>query len=362
MILLSSHLAHMVKWKIKLLVGLSAMPLVIIMLSASCGRNSSGSIVLKDTVQPPKSFTLMFYNVENLFDIYDNPKTMDEDFTPEGKLNWTDERYQDKLFKIAEVVEAIPGELPAFVGLAEIENKKVLDELVKQNKLLSARYVVIHQDSPDERGIDVAALVDTSILKVDYFNYTRINLPDKTDPDTRELLYVRCKAGNEMLHYYVNHWPSRGGGQQESEFKRVAVANVLHSQVKKLLKANKDARIIIMGDFNDHPNDKSIANVLNAGTSKDSFLYNYMLDYHLAGKGSYWFKGEWGALDQFITSPIIKFGKDGYTAENASFFNDRMIMFMDSRGEQRPNRTYAGEKYTAGYSDHLPIYMQLTLR
>lgn len=352
----------MVNLKRNLLASLSSSMLMALLLSASCGSNSSGSITATDEKPVAQSFTLMFYNVENLFDIYDNPKTKDEDFTPEGKLNWTEERYQDKLFKIAEVVDAIPGELPAFVGLAEIENKKVLDDLVKQNKLLSAKYVVIHQDSPDERGIDVAALVDTSILKIDHFNYTKINLPDKADPDTRELLYVRCKTGNETIHYYVNHWPSRGGGQQESEFKRVAVANVLHSQVKKLLNRDKDARIIIMGDFNDHPNDKSIATVLDAGTSKDNLLYNYMYDHHAAVKGSYWYKGEWGALDQFITSPSVKFGKSGYVAESASFYKDSMVMFTGNQGQQRPNRTYAGEKYTAGYSDHLPIYMQLNYR
>lgn len=356
------HLALMQRNKIKQWWPVALLPLVVMLMGASCGEITTNQSLGEKRTQPTPSFKVMFYNVENLFDIYDDPKTSDDDYTVLGKLNWTQERYEDKLAKIAQVIDALPGELPAFVGLAEIENRKVLEDLVQQNKLKLANYVIVHQDSPDERGIDVAALIDTTRLQLLDYRYTRINLPETDRPNTRELLYVKCGSADELLHFYVNHWPSRGGGQQETEVKRVAVANVLHSQIKKMLQTDKDARIIVMGDFNDHPTDKSIATVLDAGIKKDNMLYNYMYETHTSGKGSYWYRGEWGALDQFITSPGVKNGKRGYVAEQASIYSESTIMFRDNSGQDRPNRTYAGERYTGGYSDHLPIYMELVYR
>ncbi|HEY8403387.1 MAG TPA: hypothetical protein VIK71_02125 [Flavobacteriales bacterium] len=338
------------------------LPLMIVFIGASCGETTNGVNQGQKRAQPVPSFKVMFYNVENLFDIYDDPKTKDDDYTENGKLNWTIERYEDKLAKIAYVIDALPDELPAFIGLAEVENRKVLEDLVQQSILKDAGYVIVHEDSPDDRGIDVAALIDTSRLQLLDYRYTRVNLPVADRPNTRDLLYVKCGSGDELLHFYVNHWPSRGGGQQETEPRRVAVANVLHSQIRKMLQQDKDARIIVMGDFNDHPTDKSIATVLDAGISKNNFLYNYMFETHVSGKGSYWYRGEWGALDQFITSPGVKFARKGYVAEQAYIYSEPTIMFRDKSGQERPNRTYAGDKYTGGYSDHLPIYMELVYR
>ncbi len=333
--------------------------LAITLISASCNQAASSTPkVSSNGTKHVNALTVMFYNVENLFDIYNDPKTEDDDFTPSGKLVWTNERYNDKLGRIAQVIDGIPGDLPAFVGLAEIENKKVLIDLLRENTLADS-YKILHKDSPDERGIDVAALIDTTLIQVEYYNYTTINLPNTEDPYTRDLLYVKGSANSETIHFFVNHWPSRGGGQQETEKNRVAVANVLDSQVRKILQSDKNAKVIIMGDFNDHPNDKSIAQVLGAGTSKKSGLYNYMFDYHAKGNGSYWYKGEWGALDQFITSSNLKFGKSGWTSSQAFFYDDTKVMFTDKEGNQRPNRTYAGEKYIGGFSDHLAIYLPL---
>jgi len=335
----------------------------ITMLGASCQHVSQTNEVNGNQPEVRATdFTVMFYNVENLFDIYDDPKTGDEDFTPSGKLNWTQERYEAKLEKLAEVIDDVPGELPALVGFAEIENRKVLEDLIKEDKLSVSKYRIIHKDSPDERGIDAAAIVDTSRLSVEYFNFTTINLPNDEDPYTRDLLYIKGKSNGEVIHFFVNHWPSRGGGQEETEKNRIAVANVLESQINKIQEIDPKAKILIMGDFNDHPDNKSIQTVLNAGVEKSNRLYNYMFDYHANKEGSYWYKGEWGALDQFIGSQNLKNSTKGWGADKAHFLKDPKVLFTDKEGIQRPNRTYAGEKYTGGYSDHLAIYIALSYR
>jgi len=309
----------------------------------------------------PDAFTVMFYNVENLFDIYDDPKKIDEEFTPDGKYKWNEERYQTKLDRLSEVVDAIPGALPAFVGMCEIENRAVLRDLVAEEKLLPGHYAIIHKDSPDERGIDVAAIYDSTRMKVESFYYTTINLPNEADPYTRDLLYVKANVGGDIFHLFVNHWPSRSGGQVESEGNRIAVANVLESLVGKILASDAKAKILLMGDFNDYPTDKSIAQVLNAGVAKENTLFNFMYDDHAAKEGSYYYKGEWGALDQFMASRGLKNAKKGYgaTEDAAHIFKNDLVLFTDKEGVKRPNRTYVGEDYKAGYSDHLPVYIEL---
>ncbi|MBL0316534.1 MAG: endonuclease/exonuclease/phosphatase family protein [Flavobacteriales bacterium] len=306
------------------------------------------------------SLTVAFYNVENLYDVTDDPKTEDEDFTPEGKYKWTADRYAQKLQKLAEVFDAMPGELPAFIGMVEIENRNVLEDLVKENLLSKGNYGIIHQDSPDERGIDVAAIYDKKRLNIEDFQYIKIVLPDSTDR-TRDMLYVKAKVKNETIHFFVNHWPSRRGGQSESEISRITVAKVLKSEIEKIKSADTQAKILCMGDFNDHPVDKSIAEVLNAGIQKDNTLYNYMYTAHTSGRGTYYYKGEWGALDQFIATKTLQEATTGWksTSSDAHIFNPDLVMFQDDKGLKRPNRTYVGEDYKGGYSDHLSIYIVL---
>lgn len=308
--------------------------------------------------------TIAFYNVENLFDTLDDPLKMDEDFTPTGKLQWNAVRYAEKLSRIAEVIDLLPGELPVFVGLCEIENRVVLDDLVKQPALhdspRKSGYTVIHADSPDERGIDVAALYDASILKDVRFEYYSIALPDPKDPNTRDILHAQGTMGNETLHFFVNHWPSRSGGQTESEPNRIAVATLLKSKVDAVLLKDAKAKIVIMGDLNDHPNDKSVYEVLGAKETPESALYNQMYAIHVGGKGSYFYKGEWGALDQMITSSGLMDASGWHVgAQSAGVLHDEKILFRDKEGVARPSRSYAGDSYKGGYSDHLPVYLTL---
>jgi predicted extracellular nuclease len=305
-----------------------------------------------------------FYNVENLFDTIDDPLTIDEDFTPAGKLQWTSPRYTEKLSRISEVIDLLPGELPVFIGLCEIENRSVLNDLVKQASLKTGTktgvYEIIHADSPDERGIDVAAIYDASRLKDVRFEYYTIALPDPKDPNTRDLLHAHGKMGNDEIHFFVNHWPSRSGGQAESEPNRLAVAALLKSKIDVVLSENPNAKILLMGDFNDHPNDKSVYEILGAKDLPSAPLYNQMYAIHAAGNGSYFYKGEWGALDQMITSFGFMSTKGWHVdSQAAGVLRDEKILFRDKEGIARPSRTYAGDSYKGGYSDHLPVFIKL---
>ncbi len=305
-----------------------------------------------------------FYNVENLFDTIDDPLTIDEDFTPTGKLQWTAPRYNEKLSRISEVIDMLPGELPVFIGLCEIENRSGLVDLVKQPKLNTGAdmgsYEIIHADSPDERGIDVAAIYDASRLKNVRFEYYSIALPDPKDPNTRDILHARGALGKDEIHFFVNHWPSRSGGQAESEPNRFAVAALLRSKIDAVLSENSNAKILIMGDFNDHPNDKSMFEILGAKNEPSAPLYNQMYAIHAAGNGSYFYKGEWGALDQMITSSGFMITKGWHVdAQAAGVLRDEKILFRDKEGITRPSRSYAGDSYKGGYSDHLPVFIKL---
>ena len=327
------------------------------------GLTSCALAQKKDKVSNEEAI-VAFYNVENLFDTIDDPLTMDEDFTPLGKLQWNEPRYTEKLSRISEVIDLLPGELPVFIGLCEIENRSGLVDLVKQ-PVLNARaemgsYEIIHADSPDERGIDVAALYDASRLKDVSFEYYTIALPDPKDPNTRDLLHAKGRMGNDQIHFFVNHWPSRSGGQTESEPNRLAVAALLKSKIDVVLSENSNAKILIMGDFNDHPNDKSMFEILDAKNEPSAALYNHMYAIHAAGNGSYFYKGEWGALDQMITSFGFMSGKGWHVdAQAAGVLRDEKILFRDNEGIARPSRSYAGDSYKGGYSDHLPVFIKL---
>jgi predicted extracellular nuclease len=332
----------------------------VFLIGASCERVAS----TQNSDVNGSDFVVAFYNVENLFDTSDDPKKNDEDFTPSGKLAWTEDRYQVKLGRIAQVIDSIPGMFPAIMGLCEIENKRVLDDLVKEKAIAGYNYSIIHEDSPDERGIDVAMLYDPKRIKILFSKYTTVNLPNDADPYTRDILYVKAETRGEVLHLFVNHWPSRGGGQAESEGNRIAVANVVDMLVGDILKADANANILLMGDFNDFPSDKSVSTILNAGVNSENRLFNYMYDDEKAGKGSYFYKGSWSPLDQFMASKGLHEGKGKLVAPDnaASYYMGEFFMFTTNDGQKRPNRTYVGEDYKAGYSDHLPEYITIQIR
>ncbi|MFN4234815.1 MAG: hypothetical protein ACK4IK_08420 [Bacteroidia bacterium] len=314
-----------------------------------------------------KKFTVAFYNVENLFDTINDPIKNDDDFTPEGKLMWNSNRYLSKTINTAKVIMAIGnGEAPSIIGLCEVENREVLEYMIRITPLNKLKYAVIHEESPDNRGIDVAMLYRKDLFKPLEHKTIAIDLKPDTIK-TRDILYVKgILDSDDTLHIFINHWPSRIGGEIQSEFKRINAAKTLRNEIDSILKIDSLAKIIIMGDFNDYPINKSLEEVLLAkkDTSeiKEKELFNMLYLKHIKGEGSHYYNGHWGMLDQIIISKsLLKCEKKkACTLQGrANVFNPDWIMFINKNGEKIPNRTYVGNSYKGGYSDHLPVYFYL---
>ena len=321
--------------------------------------------LLKAEVSERKNFKLMCYNVENFFDIVDDSLSNDKEFLPNGMRGWTYAKYQQKQANISKVITAIGGwEAPALVGLCEVESRKGLMDLTHYSGLKSLKYKFIHHESPDARGVDVALLYQANQFRPIHDEAIAIHFPGSPDSKTRDLLFVSgIVPTGDTLHVFLCHFPSRLGGELESENKRIYVASVLRTKVDSLFKMNPAPKIVIMGDFNDYPTNKSILKVLSAQavTNEPSSqkLYNLMYELHSKGKGTNKHNGEWGALDQMIVSgALLAESKAFYTAkEDCHIFEADFLLEDDPTylGKQ-PLRTYVGMKYQNGFSDHLPIY------
>ncbi len=208
---------------------------------------------------------LLFYNVENLFDTKNDSVTEDDDFTPRGEMHWTEKRLRHKLLNLSKVILNASGwNVPDIVALAEVENRYVVERLIKETPLEKIPYQIIHKESPDHRGLDVVLLYHTEhFYPLEYHYYPLISATGQVER-TREILYVSGILNEaDTLHIFVNHWPSRYSGVLESRPARLAAAKLLKSKTEEVFKRNKFAKVIIVGDFNDNPNDESIQNVLN---------------------------------------------------------------------------------------------------
>jgi predicted extracellular nuclease len=311
-------------------------------------------------------FRVMCYNVENLFDCEDDTLTRDEEYLPGGMRGWSYARYQMKQHHIGKVIVSLGGwEPPAIVGLCEIESRKGLEDLTGNSGMKLLGYKFIHHESPDPRGVDVALLYQPESFRVVEEEAVRIINPESPASRTRDILYV-CGVvpAGDSLHVFVCHFPSRLGGELESEHKRSFVASVLRQKVDSLFNSTPGAKIIIMGDFNDYPDDQSMQQVLGAGIPASPYeekqLYNLTFPLHLAGKGSHKHDGLWGALDQIIVSgALLKENTRLFTRPtDTHYFNADFLLEDDLKNlGKQPFRTYSGFKYTAGYSDHLPVYV-----
>jgi predicted extracellular nuclease len=309
---------------------------------------------------PGSAFTAVFYNVENLFDTINDPAINDEDFTPQGRIPWTSERFLKKEKNLAQVFSSVVApRMPDIIGMAEVENKYVLEKLILQQAMKSASYGIVHFESPDERGIDVALLYNKKTFTVTHSEPLKVTL--ETDK-TRDILFVTGKTSKGIeLNIFINHWPSRREGTDVSENKRMAAAAVLNQKVRELLTKNSKANILIMGDFNDNPDNKSITEGIKAlpptPPYKTDGLYDLLQPRFKAGKGSLYYKS-WDLFDQIIVSGNLLLSKSGLSCspEDAGIFDAKWLMFTNSKGEDRPNRT-AGSKYFGGYSDHLPVFL-----
>ena len=308
--------------------------------------------------------SIVFYNVENLFDTKNDPRTNDDDFTPYGEYRWDEERYEKKLGRISEAINMI-DEKPILIGLSEIENHNVLEALIETPGMTDVNYKYVHFNSPDRRGIDVALLYDQDAFEVIDHEKIAVTIPGSDHFKTRDILYVHGSfSGDVEAHVFVNHWSSRREGQQESDHKRVRAATILREKVDNILSKNSAANIIIIGDFNDYPDNKSLNSVLRAkeaGYENDDDLINLLFDEHEDGEGTSVHQREWSVLDQIIISQAIYDRKSGLGIENqdAEILRENKLIYTYNDGGQKPSATYGGRRYYGGYSDHLPVYIVL---
>ena len=315
------------------------------------------------------AFRVMFYNVENLFDTLDQANVQDEEYTPISRKKWTSARYHEKLEHMASVIEAYDKEnLPEILGLCEVENRGVVEDLINKTVLKDNGYKVVHEDSPDNRGIDVALVYEAASFTYKSHKTYRIPLPGER-PNTRDILHVEGTVpSGQTVHIFVNHWPSRSGGKEKSEPKRMLVASKLREVIDGIQENDAEANIIVMGDLNDHPIDKSVFESLNARHNKKpgkpGELYNLMYQYHEDGTGTHNYKGEWGVLDHLIVSHSLLNAKKGLSiaTDGAKIHKQEFFLFTKKDGTKIPNRTYGGPNYYGGYSDHLPVVAEFEVK
>jgi len=295
---------------------------------------------------------LMFYNVENLFDTIDSPNNNDNEFLPSSKKKWNSYKYYYKLEQLDKVFKSLVENknnnfLPDIIGLCEVENRLVIEDLLASPSFEGHNYTIIHKDSPDRRGIDCALLLSNKfqVLKKDFII---IDNPDVNNK-TRDIVFVKLKFDSYVINIFVNHWPSRWGGQEKSNHKRVFASKVLSEYIN--INTSLDEYTIIMGDFNDYPSNESITKLID-----DEKFVNLMTRKFISGKGSYNYKGKWNWLDQILVSKNLISSNINHIS-SGSFKRDFML-YKIKNGEGIPSRSFGGNNWYGGFSDHLPIYFK----
>jgi hypothetical protein len=311
-------------------------------------------------------YSVAFYNLENLFDTEDDPLIDDFEFTPKGPMQWTEEKYRKKLDNMASVIsklgrEHCPGG-PAAIGVSEIENRKVLEDLINTGSLAGMGLDIIHYDSPDLRGVDVALLYNPKLFKVTSSKAYPYILPGDTAFKTRDVLLASGTLAGESFHILVNHWPSRRG-DKSSELREFAAAINKHI-ADSIYRSDANARIVIMGDLNDDPINRSCRYVLNAKKKQDEVkpggLFNTMWGFYDKGIGSLSYKGQWNLFDQIIISESF-LGKDYSSLKywKSEIFNRDFLIEKEGKYKGSAIRTFSDGKFINGYSDHFPVLIYM---
>lgn len=305
--------------------------------------------------------TVAFYNIENLFDLRDNKFTNDGDFLPESVKRWTHKRYKNKLrklgFAISNIGQQETGKHPAIVGLAEVENARVLKDLLDSKHLDDLGYDYVHFNSLDERGIDVAMIYDTNVFKPLHTETFSVSLIDENNmPDyTRDILLVGGHLDGENMYFIVNHWSSRREGQKETEFKRLAASEKVSEIISSITQNDEDAKILVLGDFNDSPQNDSIKRLV-----EDHSLFNPFETLRSFTRGTVKHKRQWFVFDQIlISTSFFKSTKNLFEFFKANIFDADFLKLFNGPFKGAPFRTYVGKKYKGGYSDHFPVYVVL---
>lgn len=303
-----------------------------------------------------------FYNLENLFDTLDAPLTEDSEFLPSGAKKWNTEKYNEKLNHLAKVIAGIGlkghPKGAAILGVCEIENKSVLEDLVKEDEIKDRNYAIVHYDSPDHRGVDVGLIYQPSMFEVTNSKSYTLKLGE--DFATRDQLLVSGKLMGEMVHVIVCHWPSRRGGEKASRPKRVAAAELAKHIVDSIKSQEPFAKIITMGDLNDDPSSVSVKKTFNPKAKKEMVtekdFFNPMFDLNKKGIGTLAWRDNWNLFDQMImTGPLVT-DKEGFSHFQTYVYNENFLRQKDGNFKGYPFRSYVGPNYQGGYSDHFPVY------
>jgi predicted extracellular nuclease len=309
---------------------------------------------------------VMFYNVENFFDIYDDSLTDDNSFLPEGLMRWNLVRYNKKLNSLYKtIIAAGEWDAPSVVAFCEIEKRKVLEDLISGTYLSKFNYGIIHEESPDRRGIDVCLIYRKKIASVISYKYWIPEEINRQDFNSRSVLYAKFLIGTDTIHFIVNHWPSRRGGVLAGENYRLLIATMVRGKIDSIFERNSSsAKIIVLGDFNSTPDDQAIQSLLISGDSLRSMI-NLSEKLDDKGLGTYRYMGTWEMIDQLIVSKRLLWCNDGlYTSPGMlRIFRPDFLMKKDPKYPGlTPFSTYSGYRYQGGFSDHLPILLDLKIK
>lgn len=317
-------------------------------------------------------YGVAFYNLENLFDTINNNGKYDLEFSPQGKNKWDSYKFNSKIKNLSTAIASLKTKRtpqgPAIIGVSEIENITVLQDLVKAEAIAARNLQIVHHDSPDRRGVDVGLLYDPRQFRLINVTNHYLHIPELPDFRTRDQMCVFGLLGGQRVGVIVNHWPSRRGGDKQSSWLREAAAKLSKHIADSLVNLYPDCGIIIMGDLNDDPNNKSCAEVLGAKKKIDQVgqggFFNPFWQKLDDGIGSYIYRGGWDLFDQIIVGyNLLPAGKSRLVYDGALVWNNLPFLLQnDGQYKGYPFRTFSGGVWTNGYSDHLPTEIFLTLK
>lgn len=323
-----------------------------------------------------KPHKIMFYNMENFFDTINDPETNDEEFLPDGAKRWNSVKYNKKLHNMERVlfdIAAMDRNYPIVIGVSEIENRSVLEDIVSTPKLRPANYSICHYDSPDLRGVDVAFLYRPDVFKLEGSENVPIRIESLPDFRTRGIVTMWGTIDGEPFLFMVSHWPSRLGGQQASAFKRNAVARQMRAIADSVLKVNPATKIVAMGDFNDDPTDESVEVYLGAKTSLKKLqpgdFYTPFADMLKAGLGTLAYRDTWNLFDNIVLTENLACGTTGKlrivkdpnkkTKYYGNIFKPSYLIQKEGQFKGYPLRSFVGNNFQGGFSDHLPVFIYI---
>lgn len=319
-----------------------------------------------------KPYSVVFYNLENLFDIYDDPETHDEEFTPSGVKQWNEIKYQKKLTNMERVlfdIAKIQKDYPIVIGVSEIENRTVLEDLISQPNLKGANYRICHYDSPDARGVDVAFLYRSDVFKLEGSDNIKLKVEELPNFRTRDLVVMWGTIEGEPFYFLVSHWPSRLGGKEASQFKRDACARQIRQIKDSLLRENPATKVIVMGDFNDDATDASIVKTMGAkGKVKELVEGDFFNPYNAmlrAGLGTLAYQDAWNLFDNICVTENLVNAKSGElklikgNKYYGNIFTRPYMLQQEGQYKGYPLRTFVTNNFQNGFSDHFPVYIYI---